>query len=525
MINKVKQISAHVKLLKINKVKKSMRLILNSLIDNTNTNKSEEFILTQIVYDYNYISKIFVFCTSLKKIKNHKLIAYDTLIPWGKLNEKFNFLINVVFKNGFHFLYENLIDDLIIDIDKNKHQDDKWILETYFSVISHLNSPKDILEIKFEDILVGDLIYDTYLRYYKKPTINKIDNDVKNVIYKAINVYYNFKKVFNSKKISMFVTTYTTYIQHGIPTRLAIDKGIPVYSISSNTYIFQEIKKDFPYHTKNYTEFVSELPFNVNYDVKAIFESRFSGNIDKGISYMRKSSYSNIDNSNLLSKLLNLKKRNVFIYIHDFYDSPHINRCLLFNDLYDYIYNIFDNIENDSESTFFVKSHPNSVYNSDSIIHELVNKFKYKNIHLLDSRISNNDIIKIKPDLIVTARGTVTIEMAYFNIPVVALFDNPYVNFDFVHTCYSKKEYFDIINGYVLPQICIKKDEILSFYFQYFLKDTVNDNLNLFSIDFDTRIFNTEFDILNSLKNNFDYSFLYKNTQKYIYEYLNNNLL
>ncbi len=151
----------------------------------------------------------------------------------------------MLFKNGFHFLYENLIDHLIINIDKNKQQKDKWVLDTYISVISQLNSPKDILEIKFDEILVGDLIYDTYLRYYKKPTIKKIDSGIKNVIYKAIIVYYNFKKTFNEKKISVFVTTYTTYIQHGIPTRISLDKGIPVYSISSNTYIFQEIKKGF----------------------------------------------------------------------------------------------------------------------------------------------------------------------------------------------------------------------------------------------------------------------------------------
>ena len=523
MKKKIEDALGHIRLLRVNKLKRDLRTIINPFVYRDKDTIENDYILTQIVYDYNFILKIFVFCTSLVKIKKSKIIAYDTHISWGFLNEKFNYFINLFSKNGFHFLYEDFSDNLFVEIDIVNGRQPEWIKLTYNSVISQLNSPKDILDIKFDNILVGDLIYDTYLRYYKMPTIYNIDKNVCNVIFKAIVVYFNFNNLFNTKNIIYFVTTYTTYIQHGIPTRIALSKGVTVYSISSNTYIFQEVTTDFPYHTKNFTSFSSDLSIEAYNEVKFIFESRFSGSIDKAISYMRKSSFSNNDNTYKLIDKFKCKRRNVVIYIHDFYDSPHINRCLMFDDLYHFVFSVFENIFVDSDSSFFVKAHPNSVYNTDKILTDLVEKYSYKSIYLLDSSISNNDIIKMRPDLIVTARGTVTIEMAYFNIPVVALFDNPYVNFDFVHTCYTLKEFYDIVNGFKSPALRINRSDILSFYYQYFLRDTIRDKNNLFSIDFDASLLNNELGLSRALNENYNLIHLIENTQKYLNEYVKLN--
>ena len=70
--------------------------------------------------------------------------------------------------------------------------------------------------------------------------------------------------------------------------------------------------------------------------------------------------------------------------------------------------------------------------------------------------------------------------MAYLNIPVLALFDNPYVNFNFAHTCYNKISFFEIIKGYKKPKIDFEKSKILSFYYQAYIEGVVENDFNAF---------------------------------------------
>lgn len=518
MFQKIKQLKKHIFLFKINNIKRKIAKILQDNQINTDSN-NKEYLLTQIVDDYDNILRIFSFCNGYNK--KHNVIAYDTYIPWGYKNKILNFILKLLFKNGFHFLYNILTNNLYLNIYKYKGEDIDKINYYYNDIIRNIINPEDILDIKIDNVLIGDLIYDTYLRYFKKPTITEINNNVKDVIYKAIIIYFNFIELLDTHHIKLFVTSLTSYIQHGIPTRIFLKKNIEVILISSNQHIFQNITKEFPYHSINYTKFYPKNFDDDRFDVKRIFESRFKGEIDPGITYMRNSSYSLDDNTNELRSIFNKKNRNVIIYIHDFYDSPHINRCLLFKDLFDFLKSILDNINFDTKTQFFIKPHPNSVYNTDEILYNLVSKYKNKNLHILNKKFSNNDIIKIKPDLIVTARGTVTIEMAYNNIPVVCLYDNPYVNFTFAHTCYSRDEFYSIINGYKSPEILINKSDIISFYYQYFLENCIIDEVNLFSTNFKHHLLGCETDIIKALNNHFDLNYVYKHSTEFVTKFYN----
>jgi hypothetical protein len=122
----------------------------------------------------------------------------------------------------------------------------------------------------------------------------------------------------------------------------------------------------------------------------------------------------------------------------------------------------------------FIKTHPNGINGCKEQTIEMVERFNCSYFHILDETISNLNIIELKPNLIVTARGTIGLEMAYFGISTVALFDNPYVNFDFVHTCYDLDSYFKIIRGDLEVLINFEKRQIYSFYAQAFLECNVS---------------------------------------------------
>ena len=60
--------------------------------------------------------------------------------------------------------------------------------------------------------------------------------------------------------------------------------------------------------------------------------------------------------------------------------------------------------------------------------------------------------------------------MSYHGIPVAALYDNPYANFGFVHTCMDKASYFALLRGEERAKVDFDRDEICSFYYQAFLE-------------------------------------------------------
>ena len=90
--------------------------------------------------------------------------------------------------------------------------------------------------------------------------------------------------------------------------------------------------------------------------------------------------------------------------------------------------------------------------------------FFYQNI--LNNHVSNLDIVKLKPNVIGTARGTIGMEMAYFSIPVVALYDNIYINYNFVHNANTKEEFYKVLKGEMLPNCNFDKELIYKFYYQ-----------------------------------------------------------
>ena len=247
-----------------------------------------------------------------------------------------------------------------------------------------------------------------------------------------------------------------------------MEKNIAVYTIGSYTYLIQQLSKDFPYHQINHTRFsadkqLSSQQFEL---AKNTFTSRFDGKIDAATSYMRASAFTNQETEPALLEKFAKRKRNVVIYVHDFYDSPHVNRMLQFTDLYQFLKETLQALLDVKDTTIFIKIHPNGISGCKEKTIELVESFSQAHFELLDETVSNISIIKLRPDLIATARGTVCLEMAYFEIPTVALFDNLYTNFKFTHTCNDKYHFFAIIKGERKAEIDFNKENIIRFYYQ-----------------------------------------------------------
>ena len=91
---------------------------------------------------------------------------------------------------------------------------------------------------------------------------------------------------------------------------------------------------------------------------------------------------------------------------------------------------------------------------------------KYPKIKLIPPNITHNQIFKEGINCVLTVIGTVALEYAAMNIPVInASKRNPYVNFNFnIHTNSIKQYKYLLLNPKKI-KVNINKAEIYKFYF------------------------------------------------------------
>lgn len=454
-----------------------------------NNGKEKNIILVAEVRDIEYLIKIAALSKVLAEKHNFTVMKYDIHINYidnWNVGRKDLLARNIVSRfrnNSLKQLYKKFSDGQLHSNSVPYHNQ-SFIREQKESILSLINLQdlNSINSIKIQDVVVGDLIYDTYLRSFHQPTIIEINDRLKLVIEWALNIYYSFKDLLDHNPIKYLINTYTAYLHFGIATRLSLKKGVKVYTVGSSSYRAQLLNFEFPFHTVNHTLFDPEkrLSEEQTNKVKDVFDSRFSGKIDPATVYMKKSAFLVKPIPAGLYKSFQLRKRNVIIYTHDFYDSPHVNRRLAFPDLYQFLKHTLEAITDIQDTTVFIKIHPNGIFGCKEQTIDLVESFKKENFVILDEEVSNLHIIDLKPDLIATARGTVCVEMAYMGIPTVALYDNIFSNFNFTHTCYDIQDYFEIIKGHKEPEIDFDKKKILSFYYQAYMEKLSPDEYKLF---------------------------------------------
>ena len=441
-------------------------------------------LLTQLVRDYEYTIQIAVANKILAEKSKLEIYFYDVnWLRWLGWNDKINDIYLKFFKSHVYKVFLGFGKKVVINHEK-AYFDQKLIREKLEEIKKQLNTTEDIMSIRFENIEVGDLIYDTYLRYFQKPTIEEINEGVYLTIEVGLNIFYNFDKITKEQPIKALLNTYSTYIEHGIPARVCLSKNIDVYTLDWYSYGIKKITKDYPYHSIDNSLISPNIKINEDKLLIAqkMLESRFKGEIDPAVSYMRTTSFGKVVMNYELEEQFLLNKRNIVIYVHDFYDSPHIDKNLQFIDLYQFLNQTLHNLRDIKNTTVFIKTHPNSILDSKQKTIDLVESFQNPNFIILDETVSNNYIIEKRPDLIVTARGTVAVEMAYFEIPVVALYDNPYINFNFAHSCKTLEEYYLIIKGEKEVEINFDKSQLYSFYYQLYIEQNIQlDYYNIFS--------------------------------------------
>jgi len=304
-------------------------------------------------------------------------------------------------------------------------------------------SLKKLENLCVENIWIGDLIYDSYLKKFSTSTINLNSQNFKFFFLECLKNFFYWLDYFNKNKVSGIVVGHAVYVS-SLPLRIAEYKKIPNFNFSEMSIVncskkisYKNRKNSSDIHSRFFKKIFkkfkkSEIKNYLKIGKESLKEI-ISG--EKKYSYLKKNFFSKKTIS--VNYFNNLGKKKVVIYSHMFSDSPHIYGNHFFSDFAVWL-NFLGEIIKKTDYEWFIKSHPNEDKTTKIAIESFLKNFPH--VRLLPKNISNLYLAR-KIDFALTVFGTVASELPVFGIKVInASRNNPHFDYKF---CINPKNIFE----------------------------------------------------------------------------------
>ena len=356
---------------------------------------------------------------SIKNITLSILYNRLSLIKWKKL------------------YYELSINRLIILGNIGLFNNIKNIFFSYM-IFKKLRINRDLHNLEINSIKVGDLIYASFIRFRERESIDYNDYFLLYLLFKTFTIQDQINRLIVSRGINFYITTYTSYVQHGVIVRTLLARGIKVFSIGNIRPIVKEHEVGDYTHRTRYWEYMDLLDRSGDLKIlrgmaeKSLLD-RFSGVIDPGIRYMKKSPYA----VNVSTKYSDERYFDGVVYLHDFFDSAFDHRQYLFKDLFIWADHTLALI-NSHGLNIAIKPHPNGIQEGVKVVNLL--KDKYPDLTWIDEGVSNLDLFK-RSGAGISVFGSILCELAFHNKVGIAAGEHPAINFNLAYNPKTIEEY------------------------------------------------------------------------------------
>ena len=288
--------------------------------------------------------------------------------------------------------------------------------------------------LRVENIWIGDLIYDSYLKKYSSITIELNSQNFKFFFLECLKNFYYWLDYFNQNKVKGVVVGHSVYVS-AIPLRIADYKKILNFNFSAMSIV--NCSKTISYKNKQNSSDIHSRYFKKIFkkfkklEIKNFLEigKKYLNKIVTGKSkyaYLTKSTFSKLKNS--INYFNNNKKIKVVIYSHLFTDSPHILGNHFFTDFKEWFI-FLQKIIKKTDYDWYIKPHPQEDKTTKKTIKIFLKN--NRNIKLLPKNLSNLYLAK-KIDYALTVFGTVASELPVFGVKVIsASRNNPHYDYNF----------------------------------------------------------------------------------------------
>lgn len=439
-------------------------------------------------------------------IRNSKVIAFDShrLL----LNKKFSIVDNIKWLIGSKLKIKNFgtyssfgVDNFILTeiSDESKKIKAKKITQNFFK---NNKSKESVENFILNDVWIGDLIYDTYLKKYNTPTIDLSDINFVIFFEECVKNFLFWDDYFKNNHVSGLAVCHAVYT-HGIPVRIAVKKKIPIFAVSDSkifkidqkTCSFKMKTTGVEYQHNNFRKIFKT--FSTNEKKNFLLEGKKF--LESIINEKKHYFYFQKKNSKITKQYFKKKnKSKMVIFAHSFFDSPHLRGNSLFPDFYEWL-NFLATISKKSKLDWYIKPHPNYEDDNKYIIDEFVKK--NPNIKKIDPKASNKDLVKQGMRYALTIYGSCASELPFLGVKVInADPKNPHSKYNFSLNPKNRKHLEQNILNIKNEKIKINKKELYEYHFMnqiYYHNNYLFRDLEKLHKKIDGRQFIYSSDILN----------------------------
>ena len=329
------------------------------------------------------------------------------------------------------------------------------------------------LDFKFDDLHIGDLVYDMHIRW-KKLSTPILDKSITGAIKSdytpyGIGLFNYWKNWFGSCQAKFFLCSHATVYHYAYISRLlCTKKGIVLfpqggvlrrYETLDELYNhpFQISQKLFLYFWNHHRQNSVQIGKGLLEETMGIKLSS-SGKPYDTESYVGKKVYTRVEFCEQLN--LDPSLPIVIVASHVFNDCPHSFAHRLFVDYYEWLVETLKICAQIKSVNWIVKEHPavgnmTMGYNVDKTAKQLVNN-EYSvspNIKLAPDDLSNLSLIDFC-HAILTVSGTIVQELACFGIPSILTGSSSYSECGYTHNPQSIQEYTELLYSiHELPKL------------------------------------------------------------------------
>ncbi len=439
----------------------------------------------EVLIEFNAFQPDHIFYSFLSNILSRKhnakinaYYAYSLILTSLKFTfwKKIKWIIGLNLKFFTWKIYKSFnVENIFYPIISEKNE--KISQKKFNHIYKNIKFKKDIENIKIENILFGDLIYDSFLRKFSVPTINPKSEKFKTFLFEFIKLSYFWINYFNENNVKAVVGSHYCYT-YGITLRISTFKNIESYVVDTDgiTRLNKKYNNQWILH-HDYKKIFNK--FSVK-DKKIALEigkneliKKFKGATGHklGVPQMQKTAFGKLTKKSKKNKLLrNSNNLKILICSHDFFDAAHSYGNNFFSDFYEWI-NFLGKISKKTNYDWYIKTHPPldgkfERYQKFSVdvVDEILKK--YPQIKKIPPQTSHLKLIQDGINVVLTVFGTVATEYSYFNIPVInASINNPHAKYKFSITPKNYIQYKKIILNLEKMKFKVDTKDLYEYYY------------------------------------------------------------
>ncbi len=336
-----------------------------------------------------------------------------------------------------------------------------WLLKTYASLVALAKFPKilfsrNILNFYFDGVKYGDIVYDSYLYTHKIATIKTINLKLIRQMALCVFRHLKIKAILKTDNYAGVLVSHLVGIRSGVMLRVALRYGYHGYFRGGAFCDYQKLEEIYNYPFKPTPAEIDEIIEKLGPKLEPVFEQVLDNHVsDKssmdGVDAFSKNNKFYTDRRKFNADFnLMPKRKNIFVMLHSFIDSPHSHfKWMIFKDYYDWFYQTLQFAKKNPQFNWIFKQHPsNKYYKTSDVDFKKLFAGLPKNIIYIDEehQIDTRSLIYCA-DLVITCLGSAGFEIpAMGGVPSMTAADNFYTGLGFALEPKNRAEYFSLLS-------------------------------------------------------------------------------